>query len=374
MKATTSLWEDTLWQNCDIAIIGGGFLGMWTALRLKESSPHLQIHIYERDTFGLGASSRNAGFSCFGTVGELVSDSHTSSFEQAASVVADRYNGLQDILQFARTYGINIDYEPSGGFEMLKEHEMDALRVHLPVVNEVLENTLGISGIFHTATMSELDLPFNSTYSMIVNPHEGGVNSARILDGLEQVVQKLGVRVFHGMSVKTIEGNTLKLDNGLREFETKANTVIVAMNSFANQLIDVNVVPGRGQIIWCDNLDLKFKGIFHFDEGFYYFRTVGDNQLIMGGARNLDMHTEESHDFCANEKIINHLLDFVHNELNIKNFSIKKNWQGIMGFTPDKQPVIKEISPNVWHLHACNGMGVAMTPTIARRFSDMFFA
>jgi gamma-glutamylputrescine oxidase len=374
MKATTSLWEDTLWQPCDVAIIGGGFLGLWTALRLKESQPQLQIHVYERDTFGLGASTRNAGFSCFGTVGELVSDSHSSSFEKAAAVVADRYNGLQDILAFSRTWNINIGYEAIGGFEMLKADEMEALRTHLPVVNEVLENALGISGVFHTATMSELNLPFNPAYSMIVNPHEGGVNSARILDGLEHVLQTLGVRIFHGMSVKSINGTLLELDNGMRTFETQAKTVIVAMNSFASDLIDTDIVPGRGQIIWCDQLNLGFKGTFHFDEGFYYFRTVGDNQLIMGGARNFDMHTEQSHDFCDNHKIMTHLLEFVHHELNIKDFTIRKNWQGIMGFTPDKQPVIKEIAPNVWHLHACNGMGVAMTPTIARRFSTLFNA
>lgn len=373
-QTNTSIWEDSLLANCDVAIVGAGFLGLWTAYHLKLKNPKLNIHVYERDSFGLGASTRNAGFSCFGTVGEFAADVKTSSFDKALDCVLDRYHGLQEILKFSTSHNINIDYENTGGFELFKQHEFEVVYPSVTLLNQALEQHLSIKKTYCANHINNNLLPFNSKSftHCISNMGEGGVNSAKLLYGLRQINEQLGVKIFYGTMVKNIQNNVLELSSSLRLFEIKASTIILAMNAFVNQFINTNIEPARGQILWSDNLDLKFKGTFHFDEGFYYFRTIGDGQLLIGGARNQDIGQENTLNFDNNEKIQNHLTSFVQNELNIKDFYPKKKWQGIMGFSPDKQPIIKEVSKNIWHLHACNGMGVALTPLISKRFSQQF--
>ena len=70
-----SLWEkDTYYAYSDVVIIGGGLMGLWTALELKQQSPSIKITIVERHVSPLGASTRNAGFACFGSLTELLGD------------------------------------------------------------------------------------------------------------------------------------------------------------------------------------------------------------------------------------------------------------------------------------------------------------
>lgn len=377
--ATTSIWEDslTVGNRCDVAILGGGFLGMWSAYHLKTLHPSLTVHVYERDAFGLGASTRNAGFSCFGTVGEFASDVHTSSLDEALGSIVDRYQGLQEIFKLKNQYSLNFDLENIGGIELLQAHEAENAARMLPVLNKALAEQLGLSEVYHMAPMTQSSYGFSTerlTHS-ITNSLEAGVNSAKLLRALTEVNQSLGVKVFHGLEAVDIQGDTVVLQNPYRQIEVKAGRIVLALNSFANRFLpseDAVIAPGRGQILWCDNLSLPFKGTFHFDEGYYYFRTIGRDQLLIGGARNLDIATENTRGFEPNVQIQEHLLQFVHNTLNVPDFVAKKQWQGIMGFTANKQPVMKEVRPNLWHLHACNGMGVALTPLIGKRFAQQF--
>ncbi len=70
-----SYWErDTFFSNVDIIIIGSGIVGLSAALCLKKRAPKLNIIILERGILPMGASSKNAGFACFGSPGELLED------------------------------------------------------------------------------------------------------------------------------------------------------------------------------------------------------------------------------------------------------------------------------------------------------------
>lgn len=369
MSANLSYWETTLLGECDVAIVGAGLMGLWSAYFLKLKHPHMNIHVYDKDGFGLGASSRNAGFACFGTLGELVADSHKSSFTQALECVINRYKGLIEIQEFSQKYQLNIDYEPLGGTEMLTASEHECLMESLPGINEALYQELRLKNVYHSLLPNEAP-PFKSGYHYIFNPYEGGLNSAKLLFGLSHIVQRLGVKVFHGFQVAEVNSHHLLIKNSEREFEVKSKMTILAVNAFAKELININIKPARGQILWGTGLNLGFKGAFHFHEGFYYFRTIGENHFLIGGARHLDMEKEQTTVFNPNPKLQNHLLSFVHHELLMKDFTIDNAWQGMMGFSNDKQPVIQEFKPDMWHLHGCNGMGVAMTPIIAKKFVE----
>ena len=93
-----SIWEkESFYKNCDIIIVGAGLMGLWTAFELKQRAPRLNITIVEKNTTPLGASTRNAGFACFGRPTELLSDADTMGEDAMWLIAQMRFLGIEKI-------------------------------------------------------------------------------------------------------------------------------------------------------------------------------------------------------------------------------------------------------------------------------------
>ena len=78
-----SYWEEQTWFNqVDFTLVGAGLVGLNAALRLRELHPHKRILVVERGPLPSGASTRNAGFACFGSLSELLADAESHSPEE----------------------------------------------------------------------------------------------------------------------------------------------------------------------------------------------------------------------------------------------------------------------------------------------------
>ena len=111
-----SIWEkDTYFSTQDVIIVGSGFTGLWSAFHLKMINPQYRISILERGVIPTGASTRNAGFSCFGSPSELLADAKSMGEQEMWKLVDRRFKGLQMIRDFFSPEEIN--YEPSRGYE-----------------------------------------------------------------------------------------------------------------------------------------------------------------------------------------------------------------------------------------------------------------
>ncbi len=151
--------------------------------------------------------------------------------------------------------------------------------------------------------------------------------------------------------------------------ETKQ--LLICTNGFAKQLMPgVDVVPARGQVFITEPIpNLKFKGTFHFDEGFYYFRNVG-NQLLLGGARNKDFKNEKTYSLETSPIIQKTLEEFMMKRIlpkGSKKPKIELRWSGTMGMGKIKKPIIEEVQPNIFCAVRMSGMGVAIAPIVAER-------
>ena len=70
-----SFWEkELLVEKFDVTILGAGITGISTAISLVEKNPGIRVCVVERSGFSLGASTKNAGFSCFGSPTEILKD------------------------------------------------------------------------------------------------------------------------------------------------------------------------------------------------------------------------------------------------------------------------------------------------------------
>ena len=136
-----SYWELKNWfTNIDYTIVGSGIVGLHAALRLRERFPDSKILVLEKGMLPQGASTKNAGFACFGSLSEIIDDLKSHSEEEVIQLIEKRWKGLQ--LLRKNLGDLAIDFKPFGGYELfLNEHESDYLQCmnQLPFINEMLQ-------------------------------------------------------------------------------------------------------------------------------------------------------------------------------------------------------------------------------------------
>src|SRR5687768_11476926 len=120
-----SFWETESFLTYDIIIIGSGIIGLSTAVSIKERSPESSVLVLERGIFPAGASTRNAGFACFGSLTEILSDLEKNGPDKTLSVLEKRIKGLEMLRN--RLGDEAMDYQHAGGYELIFEKELPAL-------------------------------------------------------------------------------------------------------------------------------------------------------------------------------------------------------------------------------------------------------
>ena len=376
-----SAWEQsTYFAPKDVVIIGCGFVGLWTALELINKYPKMQITILERGVIPSGASTRNAGFSCFGSVSELMYDIALMGEANMLETVKMRYDGLQKI---QRTFDKKlIDYDQFGGYELFEKngpYDIQQLDKDIAYLNKILAPVLKTPKkngkylpIYSNESKKIKQLGFQAIEALAFSPLEGQLNSAKLVLALQQAVQSKGVHILFNTEVKKFKSHKkgVTIHTNL-EAPLETKQLLICTNGFAKQLMPgLDVVPARGQVFITEPIpNLKFKGTYHFDEGFYYFRNVG-NRLLLGGARNKDFKNEKTYSLETSPIIQKTLEEFMMKRIlpkGSKKPKIELRWSGTMGMGKIKKPIIEEVQPNIFCAVRMSGMGVAIAPIVAER-------
>ncbi|MCS3868845.1 glycine/D-amino acid oxidase-like deaminating enzyme [Chryseobacterium ginsenosidimutans] len=367
-----SVWElETFYRKRDIIIIGAGFTGLWSAISIKEKYPEKSVLVIERNSVPLGASTRNAGFACFGSLTEIIADSEKMGWEKTLDLVKMRFDGLQKIQIYFKNS--EIDFELNGGFEILNDDQP------LQKIDEVNEKLKSITGIEKTYFLNQdkiKEFGLGKSEYLIENPCEGSLHSGKLLQKLLEKCNELKVEFLFGTEVENIVENVDEIEVQLSEnLSIKSSQIIHCTNAFASKFLEKEeIIPARGQIILTEPIeDLKLKGTFHYDEGFYYFRNLG-NRILLGGGRNQDFKTEETTAFETTEFLQNHLENFLKDViLPDQKFEISLRWSGIMAMGSEKTPIVKQLSDKQFCAVRLSGMGVALAPKIGEIVAEMIF-
>ncbi len=383
-----SVWEQsTYFAPKDMVIVGCGFVGLWTAYEAIHQNPKSNITILERGTIPSGASTRNAGFSCFGSVSELISDIQLMGEAAMLETVKMRYDGLQRIQEVFKAK--EIDYNQWGGYELFQGkkikgssaelYDISKLESDIAYLNKILAPALKTPKkngkylpIYTNASKDIQKLGFQGIEALAFNQLEGQLNSAKLVLALQKAVQAKGVQILFGTEVKKFKSHSkgVTITTNL-EAPLETKQFLVCTNGFAKQLMpSIDVVPARGQVFVTEPINnLKFKGCFHFDEGYYYFRNLG-NRLLLGGARNADFKNEKTYSLETSATIQKVLEDFMMQRIlpkGSKKPKIELRWSGTMGMGSIKKPIIEQVQPNVYCAVRMSGMGVAIAPIVAKK-------
>ncbi len=375
MAESFSYWEQqSFLSGYDVLIIGSGIVGLSASLYLKTREPSLNIGILEAGFLPSGASTKNAGFACFGSISEVIEELETSSESEFMKLVEMRWKGLE---RLRKNLGDKaISFKQFGGFEIFKNTEDDFAKScikRIPYFNELLSPIIGKPDIYAVSNAKIAESGMHGINKIIENKYEGQINTGKMMRALLSKVGGLGVAVFNNCRVLKIEqgipGHTLICNQG--KFRSKY--VILATNAFSRELVPgLDVIPGRGQVLITEPIkDLKIKGSFHYNRGYTYFRNI-DDRILLGGGRDLDFKTEQTTEAGITD-IIQNALETLLYETIIPGQKprISHRWSGVMGFGKELKPLLKEIEPGLYCAVRCNGMGIAMGSLLGEQVADL---
>ena len=358
-----SYWEhQSFFGPADVAIIGAGLVGLTAALYLKQRRSGWRVVVLERGPLPSGASTKNAGFACFGSISELIEQEKHGDLQ---AVVAARCEGLARLRELLGDAA--LDYQPVGGYELFR-HEESALaaecREKIGYFNDLLAPVVGHGRTFRDASAEAGRFGFRGVEVLLKNEHEGSLDAGRMMRTLLARTWAADVPVLTNCAVEAVEtsatGQRLRLANGAT---IEAGQVLLATNAFATELLpELAVVPGRGQVLVTEPLpEISLSGTFHYDHGYAYFRQLPDHRMLLGGGRTLDFTAEATTAPGLTAPVQHYLENLLHEVIMPgQRPRIDYRWSGVMGFGPALAPIIDWVRPGVLAAVRCNGMGVAM--------------
>lgn len=371
-----SHWEiEQYFKNIDLVVVGSGIVGLTTAIFFKQKHPKKRVLIFERGFLPSGASTKNAGFACFGSLSEILSDIKHTDLDDVLLLMQKRFDGLKTLRNLVEDR--KMDYQPCGGFEVFTTDQKELFencKDFLPTLNKQLEDKLSLESTYSDRSDRICGFGFSGISNLIFNQYEGSIDTGKMMAELLRLARSLGVSILNSMEVTDWNESNGKVSLGFRNgLEIKTEKLHFATNGFARQLLpDLDVLPARAQVLITAPIpNLNVLGTFHMDEGFYYFRNVG-NRLLLGGGRNLDTSDETTTDI-GTSSMIQERLDELLSETILPNveYEIEHRWAGIMGVGQQKSTIIKHISENVSCSVRLGGMGVAIGTSIGKESAEL---
>ncbi|MDA0973224.1 MAG: FAD-dependent oxidoreductase [Bacteroidetes bacterium] len=361
-----SFWEHrSLSERYDVLVIGAGITGCSAAISLKTESPKMRVALIDKEgLFMSTASSKNAGFACFGSMSELLEDKKSLGEEAMLALVSKRWDGLQYLRSLIPDKA--MDYVTCGGLEVFEdEHLLELCRQERLGLNASLRAIIGNEVFKEVNSLNTI--VFQGFKGMIASPYEGQLDPARMMAAFHQRLRALDVPVFIGTAVDRLDDANEEVLVHVGEATLRARDVLVTTNGLAAQLIDVPVRPTRAQVLITSPIpELNWQHVVHLDHGYTYFRNVG-NRVLLGGRRNYDEATEYSSEMALNPVIQEHLEQLLREKiLPGKDVSIERRWVGIMGTGPDREPIMASPGQHIHCAVRLGGMGVAIGSLLGR--------
>lgn len=367
-----SYWEKEYWYpKFDVTIVGSGIVGLTAALSLAEATPSIKVALIERAELPMGASTKNAGFACFGTIGELLDDLKYQSRDEVVETVRMRWSGLE--LLKANVPLVAMDYLNQGGYEMIAdEKQFETYLDQLDRINDILEEATG-----HTGTIEDksYESPACFYHRAFFNRYESQLNPAKMIAYLMNKAKSAGITIINGMDVIDYESGPLIRVIGRSGMHIKTSKLLLCTNAFTNRLLNAgDIVPARNQVMVSNKLkDLPWKGCYHYDRGYVYFRDI-DDRILLGGARNIDSEAETTDNFGSNKKIEDHLEQFIRSICPDHEIAIEYRWSGIIATGRSKKPIIRKVDDNIVAAVRLGGMGVAIGSHVGAQAAELILS
>ncbi|MEZ4799844.1 MAG: FAD-dependent oxidoreductase [Flavobacteriales bacterium] len=368
-----SYWEKVSYtKGLQDVVIGGGIVGLFTALYLRRKHPSRRVLVIEGQEIGSGASSRNAGFACFGSASEIISDLKVLDQNLATNLIRMRWEGLANLRQELGDEGVG--FRPVGGYELFREQDLNSFHEcvqRLDELNKLVQSAIGHE-VYKIGSKQESFNGQSKFIGSIENQLEGSVDTGKMMWNLKMLCLREGVEVITGSKIHSVSIQNDRASFHWLDADVYPERLFVCTNGFTKSLLpNLDVKPARNQVIVTTPLKNPIpKGTFHVDEGFVYFREV-DTRILIGGFRNVALNDEFTMDRGLTDQIQLKLTSFVSEYLTDETFKVDHAWSGTMGVSDVKMPIIEQHCSNLFVGVRMGGMGVAIGSLVGKQLADL---
>ena len=276
----------------DVAIVGGGFTGLWTALALTDTDPGLRVAILEMETVGFGASGRNGGF-CEASLTHGLANGIRHFPDELEMLEREGIDNLEGLVAFTREHGIDCDLEENGVLALADQAwQVDEFRAW---VDEAAEHGEQLEFLDRHAAQAEVHSPL--WHAGLYRPPGRDVllDPVKLSRGLARVARQRGIRIHEHTRVASLErraaGVTATTADGAR---VSAEHVVVATSAYSGWLprLGSSFVPVYDYALVSEPLTAaqheavgwqRRQGLSDGNNQFHYFRLTADDRILWGG-------------------------------------------------------------------------------------------
>jgi glycine/D-amino acid oxidase-like deaminating enzyme len=276
----------------DVAIVGAGFTGLWTAIALTDTDPSLRVVVVEQETVGFGASGRNGGF-CQASLTHGLANGLRHFPDEIDVLEREGIANLRELVAFTREHGIECDLEETGGLAVADQaHQVEEFRA---AVDEAAEHGEELVFLDRAAVQAKVHSPIWQAGLYQPPGRDVILDPAKLVRGLARVAEERGVAIHEGSRVGAVErragGVRLTTESGAT---IDAGHVVVATSAYSGWLrrLESHFVPVYDYVLVTDPLTPEQRasigwagreGMSDANNQFHYFRLTADDRILWGG-------------------------------------------------------------------------------------------
>ena len=365
--------------DVDVAIIGAGYTGLWTAYYLKRQAPELKIAIIEAQTAGFGASGRNGGWLMGNLLGEdrllagLAPEQRRASFDLLHSIP-------DEVAHVLASEGIDCDYRKGGALYCAARYpeQEGSLRAYLDKLyaQGLTEADYRWLSPQQLAEQIRIAKPYGGIYA----PHVATIHPAKLVRGLARAVERMGVTIYEKSPVTQWQSGSLCTDKA----SVRAAWVVPAVEGYANTLPPLGryQLPVQSLIVateplpastW-DEIGLRHGQAFgESSRQVTYGQRTADNRLVFGARGGYQFAGKLRHNFDLTDSEVE-LRRYLFGELfpQLKNVRITHSWGGNLGMSRNFRPhMLCDHTTGIALSGGYGGEGVGATNLGGRTLADL---
>ncbi|RME78484.1 FAD-binding oxidoreductase [Candidatus Woesearchaeota archaeon] len=338
-------------------IVGGGITGVSLAYYLAKLGKH--VILLEADEIASKASGRNGGLLvpglekrydlCVQDYGRPVAHKIWQLTSQAIEIMKTLCEEEHIDAQFLQEGVIK--------YAMNQEELNDLITRHAPYSQLLTKEEAQKKSL--RKCVGALEYPKGASY-----------DPATFVRGLARLAEEEGATLYENALVvdwiHQTDHYSIETSGGV----VHAQKIILCTNAYTKELIDLPIRPVRNQALATSSFKRTLTGGHYSADGWMYFKQTPSGEVILGGGRDKDKKTEETDVDDLNPTIQGYLTNYLGNLPLSGAFAITHRWAGIMGFTPDKLPIIGEVKKDIHVLAGFSGLGNALGFLCAKEYAQ----
>jgi glycine/D-amino acid oxidase-like deaminating enzyme len=368
--------------DADIAILGAGYSGLWTAYYLLQREPGLRIVLLEAEIAGFGASGRNGGWCSSGfpvSLGELARRYGKQVTRELHAAMCD---AVDEVGRASRREGLTIDYTKGGNLDIARgEHQ-------LPAIREAYETRqrLGLAEQVRMLDARETGqrIRISKARGSLFDSECAAIHPGKLVRGLARLVEMRGATIFEQSEVTDFRVGRAPLLR-TRRAEVRAQTIVLAGEAYLSrrQQLHRQITPIYSLIVLTEPLtasqweDIGWQGRECVSSPRYtvdYLQRTADGRILFG-SRGAPYHLASgiSDEYDRHEPTHQMIRDLIIEWFPmLRDVGFSHSWGGAVGMPRDWMPTVSfDAGEGVATARGYTGQGVATTNLAGRILADL---